>query len=696
MTTTGADLLALLPAIYRLRDEEIAGRLPAQLTPAEQTELLALEALGGAADAKDTLRREELRAKLARGPLGALLELIARQVAVLEDGVDQLYDDLFVETAAPWVLPYIGDLIGYRLLHGATPGVGGVRDRRAEIGHTIALRRRKGTASMLEQLVRDVTGFPGAAVAELFTRLATTQSMNHLRLHNRVAPSMRDGAATDRVGSTFDAFPRTLDVRAIEQGAVRPNVGNVACFVWRLDALRLEGSPAAPVDTTHFRFHPLGVDCQLVQRPEREEEISHLAEPFNVPGPISRRRLLDDLPRLYGAEASLAIWLDGVLVPVADVVAGTLADAPGGWMRTPPAGKVMVDPVLGRLAVTGSPTSVEVMWHRAGVNGAFGGEYPRAHTLGDLPGAVVRVPQDHTTVQAGIDALAGSGTVEITDSGTYAETLTITVLPGAMVQLRAADGRRPTLALTGPLTVQGGAGSEVELNGLQVANRPVVVPAGTSLDRLTVRHCTLVPGASLQPDGTPVTAGALGVDVRRDRTELRVEHSVVGALKGAARTRMTVRDSVVDATDAALEAIGAGGSSIGALTVESTTVVGRIRAQQLSMSDSIALGLVDVANQQAGCARFSYLPPGSHAPRRYRCAPQQPDDVPHFSSLRFAAPAYARLATRTPPAIRRGAEDESEMGAHHRLQEPQRTADLITRLDEYLRLGLRAGVIHES
>lgn len=696
MTTTGADLLALLPAIYRLRDEEIASRLPAQLAPAEQTELLALEAMGGAADAKDSARREALRAKLTRGPLGALLELVAQQVAALEDSVDQLYDDLFVETAAPWVLPYLGDLIGYQLLHGSAPGIGSVRDRRAEIGHTIALRRRKGTASMLEQLVRDVTGFPGAAVAELFTRLGTTQSMNHVRPHHRVAPSMRDGAATDRVGTAFDAFPRTLDVRAIEQGASRPNVGNIACFVWRLEALRLEGSPATKVDAQRYRCHPLGVDSQLVQRPEREEEISHLAESFNVPGPITRRRLLDDLPRLYGPESSLAIWLDGALVPVADVVAGNLADDAGGWMRTAPAGKVMVDPQLGRLAVSGSPMAVEVMCHRAGVPGAFGGEYARAHTFGSLAGPVVRVPQDHATVQAALAALAGSGTVEITDSGTYEETLTITVSPGAMIQLRAADGRRPTLALTGALTVQGGAGSEVELNGLQLTRQPVVVPAGTQLAGLTVRHCTLVPGASLQPDGAPVTAGALGVDVRRDRTELTVEHSIVGALKGAARTRVTVLDSIVDATDATLEAIGAGGSAVGALTVEASTVIGRIRAQQMSMSDSIALGLVEVVNQQAGCARFSYLPPGSRAPRRYRCAPQQPDDVPHFSSVRFSAPAYARLATRTPDAIRRGAEDESEMGAHHRLQEPQRTADLITRLDEYLRLGLRAGVIHES
>ena len=694
MTTTGASLLDLLPAVYRIRDEEIAGRLPGQLTGAEHAELLALEAMGGAADEKDTARREVLRTKLTQGPLAAFLVLIAEQIAMLEDSVDQLYDDQFVETAAPWVLPYLGDLIGYRLLHQGDADA--AWDRRAEIGHTIAFRRRKGTASMLEQLARDVTGFPGAAVAELFARLSTTQSMNHVRLGNRVAPSLRDGGSTDRVGTAFDAFPRTLDVRAVESGAPRPNVGNIACFLWRLDALRLEQTPAIQVDANRFRFHPLGIDCAMVQRPEREEDISHLAGPQNVPGPITRRRLLDDLPRLYAPERSFAVWLDGNLVPATDVVAVNLADSGAGWMRPAPPGKVGVDPQLGRLAVDGNPTTVTVMFHRAGVNGAFGGEYARAHTFGIPDGTEVRVPQDHATVQAALNALGGAGVVEITDSGRYAETLTVTAAAGRKIQVRAADGRRPTLAMTGDFTVDGGEGAEVELNGVQIVNRPVVVPAGASLARLAVRHCTLVPGAGLNPDGSPVTPGALSIDVRRDQTELVVEHSVVGAVKGNDRTRMSFSDSIIDATDPLLEAIGGAGTPTGPVTVESSTVIGALLAHELSVSDSILLGLVDITNRQAGCARFSYLPPESRAPRRYRCAPVLPDDVPHFVSLRFSSPAYTRLAARSPVAIRRGAEDESEMGAHRRLQEPQREADLVTRLDEYLGLGLRAGLIHES
>ena len=82
--------------------------------------------------------------------------------------------------------PYIGDLIGYRTLHGVVPNVASPR---ADVANTIRYRRRKGTASMLEQLARDVTGWPARA-AEFFQLLGWTQNMNHLRTHAHYAPNL--------------------------------------------------------------------------------------------------------------------------------------------------------------------------------------------------------------------------------------------------------------------------------------------------------------------------------------------------------------------------------------------------------------------------------------------------------------------------------------------------------------------------
>ena len=68
---------------------------------------------------------------------------------MLAESLEQLYDDQFIETCAPWVAPYIGDLVGYRTLHGVVPQVASPR---AEVANTIRYRRRKGTVSVLEQL----------------------------------------------------------------------------------------------------------------------------------------------------------------------------------------------------------------------------------------------------------------------------------------------------------------------------------------------------------------------------------------------------------------------------------------------------------------------------------------------------------------------------------------------------------------
>jgi hypothetical protein len=169
MSYDGEKLFNLLPAIYRMRDAEQGGAL------------------------------------------GQLMAVIAEQMALLEAQNQQLYDDQFIETCAEWLVPYIGDLIGYRTLHGVVPKLASPR---AEVAHTIALRRRKGTATMLEQLARDVTGWP-ARVAEKFQLLGRTQHMNHIRPESLYAPDLRQWEKLERLNTPFDSLSLSVDVRGI-------------------------------------------------------------------------------------------------------------------------------------------------------------------------------------------------------------------------------------------------------------------------------------------------------------------------------------------------------------------------------------------------------------------------------------------------------------------------------------------------
>src|SRR6266566_4418081 len=93
--------------------------------------------------------------------LRALLRVIAEQVKVVEDDIAQLYENWFIETCQDWVVPYIGDLVGYQVVHEAgEPGdvttlEGVLRNKilipRCDVANTIHHRRRKGTLSLLEQ-----------------------------------------------------------------------------------------------------------------------------------------------------------------------------------------------------------------------------------------------------------------------------------------------------------------------------------------------------------------------------------------------------------------------------------------------------------------------------------------------------------------------------------------------------------------
>src|SRR5436305_9814 len=150
-------------------------------------------------------------------PLRALLAVMETQLQRVENDVASLYDNWFIETCAPWVIPYIADLLGVRGLT-TFPGVGtagpGFNDR-AFVANTLAFRRRKGTAAVVERLAQDVTGWP-AHVVEFFQRLITTQNVNHVRPDAFATLDFLDDRALRQVNGPFETAQHTLDVRNVQ------------------------------------------------------------------------------------------------------------------------------------------------------------------------------------------------------------------------------------------------------------------------------------------------------------------------------------------------------------------------------------------------------------------------------------------------------------------------------------------------
>lgn len=670
-------LYALLPAIHRARDQE---------------------------------RDQSLR---------ALLGVLAEQLAVIEENLQQLSDDQFIETCAEWVVPYIGDLIGYRSLHGEAVGL----SSRAEVAHTIALRRRKGTASVLEQLARDVTGWNARAV-EFFQTLATTQHMNHVRPQNHSAPDLRRWEPLQRVGSAFDTVAHTIDVRRISSKRGRHNIPNVGIFLWPVDAYSATRSAAVQVDDRRWRISPLNHDFPLYNLPRAEDEITHIAERNNVPMSLSRRELEADFDSYYGRNLSLAIYFDDdpKVRPASEICICDLSGDGAIWAHLPQ-NKIAVDPLLGRIALPPPPVppaaavkKISVTYHYGFSADLGGGEYEREDSFVDSGGlTVLHVPTTHPTIQSALTALGGEGVVVIEDNGRYEESLTVAVKKGSTIELRGANEKRPSLVLKSEFKITGEAKSGLIINGLLISGDKLRVAdePGNELASLRIIHSTLVPGwtlASSEGHPQPQSPDQPSLVVEIDDTEVVIERSITGGLRTHSGAKVSARDSFIDATDlfrvafSALDNIGAGGS----LSLDGCTMIGKVHARSMPLvSNSLLLArlaasgdtwelAVRAERRQDGCVRFSWLPEGSRVPRRHQCVdPENSSGSPSLLSLSYGTPTYGRLSKSTHPDILQGADDGGELGAFHHLLASQREANLRIRLEEYLRAGLEAGIFYE-
>jgi hypothetical protein len=717
MSTPGQRLFDLLPALYRVKDAQVA------------------QAQG-----------------LAQGPLQSLLMLIEEQFSVVAEDLNQLYDDQFIETCAPWVVPYIGDLIGYKPVHGVATAVASPR---AEVAHTISFRRRKGTILVLEQLARDVTGW-GAHAIELFKLLATTQYMKALLPRRHYAPDLRRWQVRQYMDTGFDQTAHTLDVRLIATQRGRYNISNIGVFLYSLTAYSLTNSLLSPVggSSQFFRFSPLGADMPLFNNPVSQgSQITAAAKPFNVPARLSRRVLCSDFQSktgtvYYGQGNSLALSIGGAFQNAYQIQVCDLSGLDGSWMNVPQPGGPFVaaiDPELGRLALasplpsTAAPPQATFYY---GFNGDMGGgEYAsRAASFAVEPESAVlsysHTAPSGTTLQSVLNQAAtqlgnpgvGAVAVEITDSWTYAlptttaSALQIAIPAGTTLELRAAEGCRPTLLLGGEITVVGGVGSTLILNGLLIAYAPssstapvptalIHAPSGLNqLGQIVLTHCTVVPGLSLASQGNPQYPGQPVLVAEVPAMQIVIQQSIVGGIQVQAQCTVTCTDSVLDAcgpTGVACAALD-GASGIGALTLQGCTVIGKLHAALFSLiSNSIlwsALASSDAwtapvlaDRRQQGCVRFSYLPTDAVAPRQFECVATGSDILtPLFYSLRYGDPGYAKLMPDTNNAIRRGADDGGEMGAFHFLLAPLRETDLLVRLQEYLPAGLQSGIFYQN
>ena len=666
------------------------------------------------------------------GPLRSLLQLVAEQIAVLEENFEQLYDDQFIETCAEWVVPYIGELVGTR---GLTLFPNAAFSERGEVANTISYRRRKGTASIIEQLARDVTGW-NASVVEYFQLLATTQYMNHLRPGNLAITGLRDWELLEYVNTPFDKLAKTADVRSIQRTRGKYNIPNIGIYLWRFNSYSSRHSPAFKVDALRYKFDALAKDIQLYNQPVAETSISHLSEPVNVPMALSRFVTNKYLNDYYGIGKSILIYNNSEPVIGSNGDAASkicvcnlsdIKDGSGtvtGWANMPQ-NKIAIDPILGRLAFPSSepsPLDVYVDYHYAFSANMGGGDYGRtANFSTDLESqGFIKVSKNSGTIQSAIDALeATGGVVEVMDNEYYIEKLHINIAAGKKIEIRAADNIRPILVLDGDFDIAGDANSELHINGFLIVGSRLRLPVNDSLGKtnllrtLYIRDCTLLPGMTPATNAAPQQPAMPRLFVAMPDVTVIIDQSITGALRISDESDIRITNCIVDSTDQQKVAFAGLNDLLpgGKISMATSTIIGKVRTVEMILAtNTIFLAHNQLSGEdppimaerlQEGCVRFSYIPQGARLPRKYHCQPEIGEDnvasiKPVFTSLTYGSPGYCQLSRLCSVKVSEGGDNGSEMGAFNQLYQPQREQNLRTRLNEYLRFGLEAGIYYAS
>lgn len=251
----------------------------------------------------------------------------------------------------------------------------------------------------------------------------------------------------------------------------------------------------------------------------------------------------------------------------------------------------------------------------------------------------------------------------------------------------------------------GEAPGELVLDGLELTRGLALQTNAAS--GLWLRHVTL-----RNPGAAALTAAAF------QGLSLRIDDCLCGPLAlepGGETGRIEVSGSILSADGAALPALAAQGLDARMCDV---TLFGPARVKSLEATGCLFTETLTVTRTQDGCLRYSYLAPGSQAPRRFRC---QPDlalaaaaerkgstlTTPEIATVRLSVqpvlldqsldePTCAVLHPLCPAGIRDGGEGGTEMGVFGPWGASLRRANLASLFDDFIPFGLEAAILDDT
>ena len=656
--------------------------------------------------------------------LDELLRAVDVQRLLLEADVDQVWEDLFIDSCADWAVPYIGALVGLQ------PDAD-----RAEVANAIALRRRKGTPAAFESFAEVLTGWAARAIEGWQVTVWAQRPLYPPPL--RVASVDLRDSSRYRIGTPFERTRRSVS----PSGRWAPRTATAVVWPWRVRSYRQVEAAPRP-EANRFALHPLGAEAPLYLSPrplrvtsdsdpdeaatrtmdERDAPVRatyRVLEALAAPGEITygtNWTVAATHPLAGGADPTqpplLELTANGVAVPWTALRFGSLPD--GAAAPAPPgANEDVLDVSRGRVELGSSFAGpVRTTWHRPapGFLGAF------ASTVDANPAARKVVVVDPAAPAVGpalkhtlADAFAAAQALTA-PAPDFDPTASRPGIPDVEIRLQTSDrldappaqsftpnARRwriiapglttPTIVGDLSLNLAGGC---LSLEGFQLDGD---LRLGKDLAGVDLRNVTIDP--------------ANGRTLRVDKAAWGLELSATSCLLGPIRADLaavpiTLTDCVVDGRGASLRVCGGSeGGGTGAavqhvatfdpsLSADGVTFVGATRLEAVSAVDCIFEGGVTAVQQQEGCLRNCYLGPDlttpPSRPMTYRCGPFP---TPDFVSIGFEAAGYYTLALEPDHPLLSAASNGGEVGAYHHARRAARLARLRRRIHEFVPLGVK-------
>lgn len=228
--------------------------------------------------------------------LKALTRVIGEQIDHVYGNIEQLYDNWFIESCEPWVVPYLGELLEFR---GGISPVERIRDDenrqrlrntllfpRSEVANTVRSRRKKGTLAVLERLAQDIAGWYAQAEENFRFVLHTEKSKTKDQKPAWKLP--------DPNNHPDDRQPFLISHQLISRKDDATDSHRISTLkVWRHDAIKRTQVFPKIINTCQkgkwilFTIDPLGRRIPLCFNPLKDPNDLSLASNYNLPSPIT-------------------------------------------------------------------------------------------------------------------------------------------------------------------------------------------------------------------------------------------------------------------------------------------------------------------------------------------------------------------------------------------------------------------------